>query len=137
MLARLLRQVECPIHGVRIIRLPGHRFRAELVRRSKAGSRRRRENRCPGNDAGGHIGDRGLDSRISGSVAVAASPLAMSVDLMVRSASARVSNHESLGAAILRDGACAPPQDEETYRPVLTRVHSRFDDALGGRIRAR
>jgi Kdo2-lipid IVA lauroyltransferase/acyltransferase len=30
LLARLLRQVECPIHGVRIIRLPGHRFRAEL-----------------------------------------------------------------------------------------------------------
>jgi KDO2-lipid IV(A) lauroyltransferase len=30
MLARLLRRVECPIHGVRIIRLPGHRFRAEL-----------------------------------------------------------------------------------------------------------
>jgi KDO2-lipid IV(A) lauroyltransferase len=30
MLARLLRQVECPIHGVRIIRLPGHRFRAEI-----------------------------------------------------------------------------------------------------------
>ena len=29
-LARLLRQVECPIHGVRIIRLPNHRFRAEL-----------------------------------------------------------------------------------------------------------
>jgi KDO2-lipid IV(A) lauroyltransferase len=30
LLARLLRQVECPIHGVRIIRLPDHRFRAEL-----------------------------------------------------------------------------------------------------------
>jgi len=29
-LARLLRQVQCPVHGVRIIRLPGHRFRAEL-----------------------------------------------------------------------------------------------------------
>ena len=29
-LARLVRQVECPIHGVRIIRLPNHRFRAEL-----------------------------------------------------------------------------------------------------------
>jgi KDO2-lipid IV(A) lauroyltransferase len=29
-LARLLRQIECPIHGVRIIRLPGDRFRAEL-----------------------------------------------------------------------------------------------------------
>ena len=30
MLARLLRQIECPVHGARIIRLPGHRFRAEL-----------------------------------------------------------------------------------------------------------
>jgi KDO2-lipid IV(A) lauroyltransferase len=30
MLARLRRQIECPIHGVRIIRLPRHRFRAEL-----------------------------------------------------------------------------------------------------------
>ncbi|MBV9532247.1 MAG: lipid A biosynthesis lauroyl acyltransferase [Bradyrhizobium sp.] len=31
MLARLLRQVECPVHGVRIIRMPGHRFRGELT----------------------------------------------------------------------------------------------------------
>jgi KDO2-lipid IV(A) lauroyltransferase len=30
-LARLLRQVECPVHGVRMIRLPDHRFRAELT----------------------------------------------------------------------------------------------------------
>ena len=30
LLARLARHVECPIHGVRIIRLPGYRFRAEL-----------------------------------------------------------------------------------------------------------
>jgi len=30
MLARLLRQIECPVHGVRIIRLPGYRFRGEL-----------------------------------------------------------------------------------------------------------
>ena len=30
LLARLLRQVECPVHGVRIIRLPGFRFRAEM-----------------------------------------------------------------------------------------------------------
>ncbi len=29
-LARLLRQIECPVHGVRVIRLPGYRFRAEL-----------------------------------------------------------------------------------------------------------
>jgi Kdo2-lipid IVA lauroyltransferase/acyltransferase len=30
MLARLRRQVECPIHGTRIIRLPNNRFRGEL-----------------------------------------------------------------------------------------------------------
>jgi KDO2-lipid IV(A) lauroyltransferase len=30
MLARMLRQIECPIHGTRIIRLPGNRFRAEI-----------------------------------------------------------------------------------------------------------
>ena len=31
LLARLARQIECPIHGVRIVRLPGHRFRADLT----------------------------------------------------------------------------------------------------------
>jgi KDO2-lipid IV(A) lauroyltransferase len=31
LLARLLRQIECPIHGARIVRLPGNRFRAELT----------------------------------------------------------------------------------------------------------
>jgi KDO2-lipid IV(A) lauroyltransferase len=30
LIARLARHVDCPIHGVRIIRLPGHRFRADL-----------------------------------------------------------------------------------------------------------
>lgn len=30
LLARLVRQVDCPIYGVRVVRLPGHRFRAEL-----------------------------------------------------------------------------------------------------------
>jgi Kdo2-lipid IVA lauroyltransferase/acyltransferase len=30
MLARLRRQIECPIHGTRIIRLPNNRFRAEV-----------------------------------------------------------------------------------------------------------
>ena len=35
MLARLVRQIECPIHGVRIIRLPDHRFRAELCEEVK------------------------------------------------------------------------------------------------------
>ncbi|MBI3700891.1 MAG: lipid A biosynthesis lauroyl acyltransferase [Afipia sp.] len=31
LLARLARQVEVPIHGARIVRLPNHRFRAELT----------------------------------------------------------------------------------------------------------
>jgi Kdo2-lipid IVA lauroyltransferase/acyltransferase len=44
MLARLLRQIECLIHGVRIIRLPGHRFRAELSEEVK-----------PARDAAGQI----------------------------------------------------------------------------------
>lgn len=30
LLARLVRQIDCPIHGVRVIRLPNHRFRVEL-----------------------------------------------------------------------------------------------------------
>ncbi|HVV40914.1 MAG TPA: lipid A biosynthesis lauroyl acyltransferase [Nitrobacter sp.] len=48
MLARLLRQVECPVHGVRIIRLPDHRFRAELT-----------EEIPPVRDADGEIDVRG------------------------------------------------------------------------------
>lgn len=31
MLARLLRNVECPIHGARVIRMPDHRFRIEMT----------------------------------------------------------------------------------------------------------
>jgi Kdo2-lipid IVA lauroyltransferase/acyltransferase len=31
LLARLVRHFECPIHGVRMIRLPGHRFRGEIT----------------------------------------------------------------------------------------------------------
>ncbi len=31
LLARLARQIDCPIHGARIIRLPGRRFRVELT----------------------------------------------------------------------------------------------------------
>jgi len=31
LIARLARQVDCPIHGTRMIRLPGDRFRAELT----------------------------------------------------------------------------------------------------------
>ena len=31
LIARLARQIECPIHGTRIVRLPGDRFRGELT----------------------------------------------------------------------------------------------------------
>ena len=31
LIARLVRQVECPIHGVRVVRLPNHRFYAEMT----------------------------------------------------------------------------------------------------------
>jgi KDO2-lipid IV(A) lauroyltransferase len=54
MLPRLLRQVECPIHGVRIIRLPGHRFRAELT-----------EEIPPVRDASGQIDVQGTMQAIS------------------------------------------------------------------------
>ena len=33
LLARLARHFDCPIHGLRVVRLPGHRFRAELTER--------------------------------------------------------------------------------------------------------
>ena len=76
-LARLLRQVECPVHGVRIIRLPNHRFRAELS-----------EEVTPARDAAGQIDiqgtmqavtacDRRLGAGISGPVAVAAPEVAI------------------------------------------------------------
>jgi Kdo2-lipid IVA lauroyltransferase/acyltransferase len=54
MLARLLRQVECPIHGVRIIRLPGHRFHAELSEEVK-----------PVRDASGQIDVQGTMQAIT------------------------------------------------------------------------
>jgi Kdo2-lipid IVA lauroyltransferase/acyltransferase len=53
-LARLLRQVECPVHGVRVVRLPGHRFRAELT-----------EEIPPVRDASGQIDVRGTTQAIT------------------------------------------------------------------------
>ena len=35
LLARLARHFDCPIHGTRVVRLPGHRFRAELTEEIK------------------------------------------------------------------------------------------------------
>jgi len=48
-----------------------------VVRRSEAGPRCRRADRHSGNGAGGHVGDRELDPRISRSVAVATPSLAV------------------------------------------------------------
>src|SRR5205807_723756 len=53
-LARLLRQVECPVHGVRIIRLPGHRFRGELSEEVK-----------PVRDADGQIDIQGTTQAVT------------------------------------------------------------------------
>jgi KDO2-lipid IV(A) lauroyltransferase len=53
-LARLLRQIECPVHGVRIIRLPGNRFRAELT-----------EEIPPVRDANGKIDVQGMTQAIT------------------------------------------------------------------------
>lgn len=53
-LARLLRQVECPVHGVRIIRQPGHRFRTELT-----------EEIAPVRDANGRIDIQGMTQAIT------------------------------------------------------------------------
>ena len=53
-LARLVRQVECPIHGVRIIRLPGHRFRGELSEEVK-----------PVRDAAGQIDIQGTTQAVT------------------------------------------------------------------------
>jgi KDO2-lipid IV(A) lauroyltransferase len=55
MLARLLRQIECPVHGVRIIRLPGNRFRAELT-----------EEIPPVRHADGCIDIQGMTQKITG-----------------------------------------------------------------------
>jgi KDO2-lipid IV(A) lauroyltransferase len=53
-LARLLRQIECPIHGVRVIRLPGHRFRIDLS-----------EEIMPVRDAAGKIDVQGTTQAIT------------------------------------------------------------------------
>lgn len=53
-LARLRRQIDCPIHGVRIIRLPNHRFRIELT-----------EEIPPARDANGDIDVQGTMQAIT------------------------------------------------------------------------
>jgi KDO2-lipid IV(A) lauroyltransferase len=54
LIAMLARQVECPIHGTRVIRLPGHRFRAEIS-----------EEVAPARDADGRIDVQGTMQAIT------------------------------------------------------------------------
>jgi Kdo2-lipid IVA lauroyltransferase/acyltransferase len=54
LLARLLRQIECPVHGVRMIRLPGNRFRGEIT-----------EELQPVRDAAGRIDVQGTTQAIT------------------------------------------------------------------------
>jgi KDO2-lipid IV(A) lauroyltransferase len=54
MIARLARYIDCPIHGTRVIRLPGHRFRLELT-----------EAIAPVRDAGGEIDVQGTTQAIA------------------------------------------------------------------------
>lgn len=54
MLARMLRQIDCPIHGARIIRLPNNRFRAEVS-----------EELAPARDASGTIDVQGTMQAIT------------------------------------------------------------------------
>jgi KDO2-lipid IV(A) lauroyltransferase len=55
LLARLARQVECPIHGVRVVRLPGDRFRCDLT-----------EAVTPARDAAGRVDVVGTMQAVTG-----------------------------------------------------------------------
>jgi KDO2-lipid IV(A) lauroyltransferase len=54
LIARLARQIECPIHGTRVVRLPGHRFRAVLT-----------EAVAPARDTDGRVDIAGTMQRIT------------------------------------------------------------------------
>ena len=54
LIARLARQVECPIHGVRVVRKPNHRFFVELTPEVP-----------PARDAEGRIDVQGTMQRIT------------------------------------------------------------------------
>ncbi len=76
LLARLVRQFKCPIHGTRIIRLPGNRFRADMTGPIAPALDARWRYRHRRHHAGRARRDRGLDPRISRAVALDSPPLA-------------------------------------------------------------
>jgi len=54
LLARLVRQIDCPIHGVRVVRLPNRRFRVDLTERI-----------APARDASGEVDIQGTMQRVT------------------------------------------------------------------------
>jgi len=54
LLARLVRQIDCPIHGVRVVRLPNHRFRVDLTERIE-----------PARNASGDVDIQGTMQRVT------------------------------------------------------------------------
>lgn len=54
LLARLVRRVDCPIHGVRVVRLPNRRFRVDLTERIE-----------PARDASGEVDIQGTMQRVT------------------------------------------------------------------------
>jgi len=54
LLARLVRRIDCPIHGVRVVRLPNQRFRIDLTERI-----------MPARDAAGEVDIQGTMQRVT------------------------------------------------------------------------
>lgn len=54
LLARLVRQIDCPVHGVRVVRLPNRRFRVDLTERIE-----------PARDASGDVDIQGTMQRVT------------------------------------------------------------------------
>ena len=54
LLARLVRRIDCPIHGVRVVRLPNRRFRVDLTERID-----------PARDAAGEVDIQGTMQRVT------------------------------------------------------------------------
>ena len=86
-IARLARRFDCPVVGVRVVRLPDHRFRIDGVRPLRTAARCRGRDRCAGRDADDHRRHRGLGARASRPVSVVSSPLALMPGWRVRSTS--------------------------------------------------
>ena len=76
-IARLARRFDCPVVGVRVIREPGHRFRIEGFGPYELPRGDDGEGGCRCRDSDVYECHRGVGARISRSVSVVSSPLAI------------------------------------------------------------